>query len=84
MTDLEFDIMDELYFVISFEELQSTLDLQEDILRDQLEGLIRKGWVKCLKKGSDEEFDQVENFYFNYKKYNFLATKAGLLMHNRK
>ena len=84
MTDLEFDIMDELYFIISFEELMKNLSMEESELLNALHALIQKGWVKCLEKESDEEPETMDNFKAEFKKYNYLATKAGLLAHNSK
>jgi hypothetical protein len=82
MTDKEFDILDELYFTIAFDSLKSKLPFQDLELREELLGLIKKGWVKCLQKQTDEEMNDLENFEKEYKNYNYLASKAGLLAHN--
>lgn len=84
MTDEEFQIIDTLYFIISFEDIKSELSCEENVLRDKLLGLIQKGWVKCFKKGSEEELEDLMDFEFQYKNYNYLATKEGLLAHNSK
>lgn len=84
VTDEEFEIIDSLYFIISFEDLKSELTWEEIVLKDKLLKLIKKGWVKCLKKGSDEEIEDLRDFEFQYKNYNYLATKEGLLTHNSK
>ena len=82
MTDLEFDVIDELYFVTAFNELEQNLSLSRSDLQSILKSLIEKGWVKCLKDVSEElVFDEVE-FDQNYSNYYYLATKAGLLAHN--
>ena len=82
MTNSEFDTLDELYFTISFEELKSRLSVEEGELKEELFGLIQKGWVKCLQNSTDEEINDLDNFKEEYKNYNYLATKAGLLAHN--
>lgn len=84
MTDLEFDVLDELYFVTSFQDLQETLSIPEERLQGLLYDLMEKGWVKCLKSFSEELMPNKENFLHNFGNYQYLATKAGLLAHNRR
>lgn len=84
MNDAEFDLIDELYFVSSFQELQHKLPDLDNQLGPLLSGLIAKGWVKCFLAGSDEEVSDLSKIDLNYNKYNYLATKAGLLAHNSK
>lgn len=83
MTDLEFDVLDELYFVQSFQYIQDNLEIEEEELKNALKGLIEKAWVKCLPQDIDEVIpEEVFDFDNNYKMYNYLATKEGLLAHN--
>lgn len=84
MTDLEFEILDELYFIIAFDELRMQLALEEQNLKKELHSLINKGWVRCMLKGSDDVVETLDSFDSDFKKYNYLATKAGLLAHNGK
>jgi hypothetical protein len=58
--------------------------MEEFALVNGLHALIQKGWVKCLAKETDEEIVVTDNFKAEFKKYNYLATKAGLLAHNSK
>ncbi|RNI27437.1 hypothetical protein EFA69_14985 [Rufibacter immobilis] len=83
MTDQEFDILDELYFVVSYAELQSKLGLPEPELREALRGLISMNYIKCLYPDQDTEvpFDP-EHFEREGHAYYFLASKEGLLSHN--
>lgn len=82
MTNLEYDVIDELYFVTTFDELEQNLSLSKDELQSVLKTLIQKEWIKCLKDVSEELiFDETE-FDQNYSNYYYLATKAGLLAHN--
>jgi hypothetical protein len=84
MTNQEFDTLDELYFTISYENLRSKLSMEDEQLKEELRSLMGKGWVKCLHKETDEEIYELENFEEEFKNYNYLATKAGLLAHNRR
>ncbi|GAA4299769.1 hypothetical protein [Nibribacter koreensis] len=83
MTDQEFDIIDELYFVTSFTDLQKQTGLPTEELIRVLTGLIGKSYVKCLFPDQDTEvpFDG-EHFELHHAAYFFLASKAGLLAHN--
>ena len=83
MTDQEFTILDELYFVSSFEELQTQTGLPEPELREALHGLISMNFIRCLYPDQDTEvpydpahFEQEGHHYY------FLASKEGLLAHN--
>jgi len=82
MTDLEFEIIDELYFVQSFEKLVDELDIGPKGMVKALDGLIAKGWVRCFYKGTDEPVLDNIDLQNNYNNYLYLATKEGLLKHN--
>ena len=84
MTDLEYDVLDELYFVISFSQLQDTLELKEHELKEVLQMLLRKGWIKCFSNQTDELSANEIDFSNRFKEYHYLATKAGLLVHHGK
>ena len=82
MTDQEFDILDELYFVQTFDALLQSTNLKEGDLKQGLYQLIDKGWVKCLNSLTEEVPNKKPDFNDRYKNYFYLATKAGLLAHN--
>jgi len=82
MTDLEFDVMDELYFVIPFHQLQQELGMNESTLKDVLHSLLEKGWAKCFLTASEEAMKSEIDFENKYKDYYYLASKKGLLAHN--
>jgi hypothetical protein len=82
MTDLEYEVMDELYFVISFGELQEKLSMEESQLKKCLRGLHKIGYVKCFSNVSDEIPDEEIDFENNYRIYHYLASKDGLFAHN--
>lgn len=82
MTNEEFDLLDSLYFISSFDAIKSELSWQEPVLKERLHQLIVKGWVKCLETGSDQEIEDLHNYDLHYKNYNYLVTKEGLFAHN--
>ena len=81
MTDAEFDVLDELYFVTSFEDLRQRTELAEAALTSTLAQLVARGWVKCL--GPDGEVLADPAVFEQYPdRCHYLATKPGLLAHN--
>lgn len=82
MSDKEFQVLDELYFIQSFQELLVLTDLNEDELKTILEDMLAKGWVKSMKSREGEEPASEEDYLTHYASYHYLATKAGLLAHN--
>jgi DNA-binding HxlR family transcriptional regulator len=82
MTDLEFEILDEIYFVESFENLQKKLEIEKQVLKDTLKQMIEKGWVKCFANQYTEVVFDTHSFEEKYQIYHYLATKEGLLAHN--
>ena len=85
MTDLEFDIIDELYFVTGWRELTAALHRPIDAadLRAAVEGLVRRGLVRTYFPDADSELHyQPMLFAAHYPQLLYLATKAGLLAHH--
>ena len=82
MTDSEFDVLDELYFVISFEELKIATELDTETLRNVLQSLLDKAWVKCFRDRTQSLSAEEVNFDNDYMDYYYLASKEGLLAHN--
>jgi len=77
VTELEFDILEELYFVIVCKELTETLGIEDNLLKEQLLKLILKDWVKIMEPFSILIVKNTNNFYKRYKEYFTLATKTG-------
>ena len=82
MTDLQFEILDELYFVISFDEVKDKLNLDESIFLEELQKLVEKEWVKCFINNSELSSEEVSKNLLDYKLYQFLSSKKGLFAHN--
>ena len=81
MSDEEFDLLDELYFVQPYEYLQSALGWEDELILNTLESLYKSGMIKCLSQPDEERFDEV-NISEEGKNLFFLATKKGLMAHN--
>lgn len=81
MTDAEFELLDELYFVISYHHLKERLGWGDEQLCEQLTSLFTQGWLRVFKSPNDTmDFDLISdeilmNAYL-------LASKAGLKAHN--
>ena len=82
MNNIEFDILDELYFLQSYEYLKITLKFNDELLKQSLQGLIEQGWVTCYSSPTEELAFESNQFEKDYRNYHYLATKAGLLAHN--
>lgn len=82
MTDAEYDIIDELYFVTPYLQLAEQTELEEDLLKTTLITLIEKGWVRVYKSVSEESEMNTLDLNANYKSYFYLASKKGLFEHN--
>lgn len=82
MDDLEFQVIDELYFVTPYDELEGAVDIDKNELNNTLHLLIEKHWVRVYVDNNIEIEGEEINFESEYMKYSYLATKAGLFAHN--
>jgi hypothetical protein len=81
MSDAEFDLLDELYFVQPYEYLKESLGWGDEHLLETLDLLYKAGMIKCLAEPDRERFDQVDIFSEG-RNLMYLATKKGLMAHN--
>lgn len=81
MSDEEFDLMDELYFVQPYNYLKETLEWEDKLLLTTLATLYSQGYVKCFSSPDSELFSEVDIEKEGESLY-FLATKKGLMAHN--
>lgn len=81
MSDEEFDLIDELYFVQKYDFIKESLGWEDNQLLDTLNSLYLSGMIKCLKAPDTERFDVVDIFSEG-KNLFYLATKKGLMAHN--
>ncbi len=80
MSNDEFDVLDELYFVQPYAFLQETLGWEDKRLLDALILLLEKGWIKCYTEPDQECFEAI-NLQEVGKELLYLATKKGLMAH---
>ncbi len=86
MNDIQWDIIDKLYFVEPYQTLLNEVAVPENILRNELKALIHKGWVQIMKFDENIQ-DYIPTPFLNtddLQSCYFLATKEGLLNHNLK
>ncbi len=81
MTDQEYNFIDELYFMQTADSLCRNLNWPEEDVKTVLLQIFDKGWLKIMI--SDDEFNlSREELAADYKKYEYIASKKGLLAHN--
>lgn len=81
MSEDEFDLMDELYFVQSYKYLKEEVGWEDKKLLVILQELFDKGYIKCLTHPDKELFDNID-IKGRGTLYYYLATKKGLMHHN--
>ena len=82
MTDEEFDIIDELYFVTAYEKLKEATDFSDSQLKKNLVQMAKKGWVRVYKSVDEEsELDKLD-MNKDFQSFFYLASKKGLFEHN--
>ena len=84
LTDLQFQILDSIYFVESFEHIVEEAEQPVPIVVDELRTMIDRGWVQVMQF-DDEKEDYVRTAIYdadNMQNYHYLATRTGLLKHN--
>ena len=81
MTEEEYDLLDELYFVYSYDHLKKVLNWEDEKLLATLQLLYEKEWIKCFS-APDEEVLRGGDIKNRGKSYFYLATKKGLMEHN--
>ncbi|WP_425391827.1 transporter [Ekhidna sp.] len=82
MTDEEFDIIDELYFVTSYTDLKEATEFSDEQLRTHLIQMAQKGWVRVYKNVDEESELERLDFENDYQSFFYLASKKGLFEHN--
>ncbi|WP_223649237.1 hypothetical protein [Hymenobacter psoromatis] len=83
MTDPEFDLLDELYFVTPFRVLREKTGLPPAELLPLLGGLLERGLVRYYWPDPDTELAyEPTSFGALGQDASYLASKEGLLQHN--
>ena len=83
MSDLEFDVLDELYFVIHYDDLSSAIELDDFDLKPILVKLHNKGWLRCYIEPDTELQVEDVDLEVSFRNYYYLASKEGLKAHNK-
>jgi hypothetical protein len=84
LTDIEFDILNALYFVEPFEHILEETDAPPAVVADVLKQLIHRKYVVPMK-WDEEKTEFIRSFIYDsddMTAYHYLATKEGLLAHN--
>ncbi|NML65073.1 hypothetical protein HHL22_07625 [Hymenobacter sp. RP-2-7] len=83
MTDAEFDLLDELYFVTPFRTLLEKTGLPAAELQELLGGLLAQGLLRYYWPDPDTELAyEPTTFGALGRDASYLASKEGLLQHN--
>lgn len=83
MSDLEYDILDELYFLIHFSELIEKLGLSDGEVKPLLIKMNRKGWLRVYLEPDSEVPETDLDLEVKFRNYYYLASKEGLKAHNQ-
>jgi hypothetical protein len=84
LSEIDFDILNVLYFVEPFSKILEEVDAPPKIVADCLKQLIAKKMVVAMRFDEQKQ-DYVKSFIFDsddMHAYSYLATKDGLLAHN--
>ncbi len=82
MSDREYEMLDELYFVRSYSDLIMALGWIEEDMKTTLKSLYSKGWIRCYNTPTTELINEQPAFDSRFKEYFYLASKSGLAAHN--
>ena len=86
LTNIEYDILNAVYFVEPFENILKECNEKEPVIADVLKQLIHKKFIIPMK-WDEEKSEFIRSFIYdsdNMRAYNYLATKEGLTVHNSK
>ncbi|NDC30869.1 MAG: hypothetical protein EBZ58_08050 [Bacteroidetes bacterium] len=84
LTEIDYDILNSIYFVEPFEKILEEVNYPPNVVADCLKSLIAKKYVVAML-WDDTKQDYVRSFMYdsdNMNAYSYLATKDGLLAHN--
>lgn len=82
MSDLEYDIVDELYFLTTYSMLKNNLKMSDNDLFLGLNSLIQSQFVQYFIEMDGESNPNIAFNIETMQKLLFLASKKGLFAHN--
>ena len=83
-TQVEYDILNSVYFVEPFEKILEEVDAPQNIVTDGLRFLIEHKFVVAMR-WSERKNEYERTFFYdadNMHAFHYLATKEGLVAHN--
>jgi hypothetical protein len=84
LTDIEYDILNAIYFVEPFDNILAECKAAPNVVADVLKQLIHKKYVVAMRFDEQQQ-EFVRSFIYdsdNMNAYAYLATKEGLFAHN--
>ncbi len=84
LTEVEYDILNAVYFVESFDKIIEDVKYPVNILADSLKFLIRKKLVSPMR-WDEKRSEFVRSFMYdsdNMRAYRYIITREGLEAHN--
>ena len=82
MDDIFYEILEELYFIETFEGLKAKLSYETNVLQGYLWIMLEKDLIKIMVNFDEEIEQNKEEFEQNFQKYHYIASKKGLMWHN--
>lgn len=82
LSEDEYDILDELYFVTPYVVIKEETGFSDDILKLNLINLIDKGFIKVYVSVDEEAEKTAIDMEHRFDQYYYLASKKGLFEHN--
>jgi hypothetical protein len=84
LTEIEYDVLNALYFVEPFDNILSECPYPEAIVKDVLRQLIARKYVAPMRFDEDKQ-EYLRSFMYDgddMRAYAYLATKEGLMAHH--
>jgi hypothetical protein len=84
LDDIEYEILNAVYFVEPFENILAECTAPEPIVADCLKQLIHKKYIVPMR-WDEEKKEYIRSFIYdsdNMRAYSYLATREGLEAHN--
>jgi hypothetical protein len=82
MTDNEYDLLEELYFIRSWQDLTDSLGWPRHLLIAQLHNLYMNGWLRCVALLDGDTPPTNPDIIHTPEEYHYVASKEGLKAHN--
>ena len=82
MTDIEFELLDQLYFVQTIDSLCNDVNMSNSEIVIELKRLFDKEWIKILDSDSETEITDPALWGKDLTNFYYLITKKGLFAHN--